>query len=103
MRDLHLPRWKFIVRELSHFQLLVMLIAVLVLQSFLDGNARVERIIVNFSLFALALSGIRSLSHSRWRTQAAVGLGVCGLVFSMLTATSFPSQSQLGQWRRWKP
>ncbi len=62
-----------------------MLIIVVAIQSCFDGSVRTERIVVNLSLFALVLSGIRSLSQSRWRTLVALALGVCGLVLSMLT------------------
>lgn len=61
-----------------------MLVGFVVIQSFLDGANFAHRVITSLCLFALVLSGIRSMSASRWRPAAALTLGVIALVASML-------------------
>jgi hypothetical protein len=75
-------------RNLTHIELLVMLVAIMVIQSVLESESRAERIVLNLSLFGLVLSGIRSLSSSRSRTSLAIAFGVTALVASLLTEIS---------------
>lgn len=71
--------------RISHGQLLLMLIGLLIVQSLLGDQTRFERILVNFSLFALIMSAIQSLSERKWRVRISRLLGGVALAVSMLT------------------
>lgn len=61
---------------LYHLELLLVLILMLVVQSFLNTDNMVQRTMFNFLLLAVVLAAIRSLSDSRHRLVTAVFVGL---------------------------
>ena len=72
-------------RRLRHLDLLVMLVVMVVVQSFLEGSTIFQRAVFNVLFLVLVLSAIRTLSRSLTRSAAAISLGVIAFAGSWVT------------------
>jgi hypothetical protein len=68
--------------SLYHLELLLVLILMLVVQSFLNPETMVQRTVFNLLLLAVVLAAIRSLSESRKRLSTAIVVGMVSYAFS---------------------
>ncbi len=81
-----LPPTRF--QRLGHLELLLMLIALLAIQSFLSTDNAFQAAIFNLLFLGLVLSAIRTLSESRVRMVAALIIAVVAYAFSWAAAAT---------------
>ncbi|QDV47645.1 Ion channel [Stieleria neptunia] len=71
-------------RQLRHLELLIALISILVLQSFVSSDDRLQRVLLNAMFLIVVLSAMRSLACSKIRMWATIVLGVAAYALSWI-------------------
>jgi voltage-gated potassium channel Kch len=70
---------------------LVSLLVLLIAQSFLSPEERLQRLLINAMFFGVVLAAIRSLSRSRARMWTALGVGTAAYVLTWAAEAAAPT------------